>query len=293
MKLGRNTETTATYDASTADENGNCTLSFAIGGNDKGVKYSGTYNVNTRVVTIRVEPSDDGQTSEVFGAGKNFGLLYNCKVNDSLMPDTENGVYKVELGKKTNHVDVTTNKGNYGSDEQSQTVTVEKEKPVKETVGKDHTWTPSMNLLSYSVDLNPTAADLDPSKNMLTVTDKLTYYKDPNNYDRQLDLIKSSVKLYYADYDANGNPLRDENGRLIKGQLVPYSDWTMTYTSTEYENSWQQSDCTMVLTVPDERALILEYDYRVNMKYVPGWDNELRLTNTVSITKSSCRGSSL
>ncbi|MBE5796007.1 MAG: Cna B-type domain-containing protein [Clostridiales bacterium] len=283
-KIGRYTETTATYDATTADSSGNCTLSFSIGGNDKGLKYSGTYNVNTRVVTIKVQPSDDGQTSDVYGEGKTYEVLYNCKVNDDLMPDTENGEYKVELGKLVNNVTVNTEEGEYDSDSQGQTVTVEKEKPIKETVGKDHKWTPSMNLLSYSVDLNPTAADLDPSKNMLTVTDKLTYVKDPDNYDRQLALIKSSVKLFYADYDANGNPLRDENGKLIKGQQVPYSDWTMSYSSNVYENNWQQSDCTMVLTVPDERALILEYDYRVSMKYVPGWDNELRLTNTVCIT---------
>ena len=283
VKLGRYTETSATYDAATADTNGDCELTFAIGTNDTGVEYFGTYNVNTRVVTITVKPSGSG-TSEVYGNGKTFQLIYNCKVEDDLMPDTENGEYKVELGKLTNNVDVTTEKGDYGSDSQGQTVTVEKPKPITDTVGKNHNWTPSMNLLEYRVDLNPDADDLDPSKNMLTVTDKLTYYNDPDNYDRELTLIKSSVKLFYADYDANGNPIKDANGRLVKGVEVPYSDWTMSYSSTIYENSWQQSDCTMVLTVPDERALILEYDYRVSMKYVPGWDNKLYINNTVSIT---------
>ena len=259
------------------------TLTSQAGG-DMGLTITGKYNPTTNEVVVTVVKNDGATVnSDVWGEGKKFPLTYDCAIKDEYLPDTENDEYKVEFKNLINDVDVNADKVDYGSASTKNDFYVEYDRPKVEQGSKGHDWTPSLQTLHYTVDINPSAADMDPSKNMIDVTDVVSYWHNDGTYNRVLSLVKESVKLYYADYDAYGNPAKDASGRLIIGQEVPYSDWTMAYYENFVDDSWSTSTCTMELRVPDARALILEYDYFVDMTEVKGWDHPLNVSNKVTV----------
>ena len=108
----------------------------------------------------------------------------------------------------------------------------------------------------YTIKINPTGKNLVPGKNYLTLTDTLTVEK---GFTATLDL--DSVKLYDAnDLD---NPLPD-------------TLYTFTYSTSVNANG--ENVYTMVLTVPDQRALVLKYSYSTNAK-----NQEVKLKNTADL----------
>ncbi|MGN0794428.1 MAG: Cna B-type domain-containing protein [Aristaeellaceae bacterium] len=274
-----------TYDASaTADENGfvDLTLTSQAGG-DMGLTITGKYNPETNQVIVTVTQNEGATVSNsVWGEGKKFPLTYTCAIKDEYLPNVELGQYEVNY-TLVNDVTVEADGAEYGGDSTSDDVTVKYEKPQIKVGSKFYGgFDKGYQVLNYRVDLNPTAADLDPSKNMIDVTDVLSYQHADGSYNRVITLVKESVKLYYAEYDAYGNPVI-KDGELVKGQEVSYADWTMAYYENFVDNGWGTSTCTMELTVPDSRALVLEYQYSIKATEVDGWDNLINATNTVTV----------
>ena len=112
------------------------------------------------------------------------------------------------------------------------------------------------NGADYTIKINPTGKNLVPGKNYLTLTDTLTVQK---GFTATLDL--ESVKLYDAnDLD---NPLSDNS-------------YTFSYFTSVNEAG--ENVYTMVLTIPDQRALVLKYSYDTNAK-----NQSVKLKNTADL----------
>ncbi len=112
------------------------------------------------------------------------------------------------------------------------------------------------NGADYTIKINPTGKDLVPGKNYLTLTDTLTVQKD---FAATLDL--ESVKLY----DAND-------------LSTPLSDNSYTFSYFTSVNEAGENVYTMVLTIPDERALVLKYSYDTDAK-----NQNVELKNTANL----------
>jgi len=258
--------------------------------------YSATYNAATGEITITLD-GEYWRGKNLMGKGKEIWLSYYCRVTDENMPNHQDGQYRKELGEVTNSATLSSNEGHLGHDEQTQTVTIEQTKPYIETLTKNAPiYDQSERTLHYQVDINPSQVDLDPEKNSITVVDKASYSQSNPKVpiagteieaNRKLTLLPETVKLYYADYDANGQPLM-ENGNLVIGQEVDISQWQFIYTE---DDSQDWASRTMKLVVPDACALVLVYDYRVSMS--PQHNNvALDITNTVDIENDDNQGKS-
>ena len=94
---------------------------------------------------------------------------------------------------------------------------------------------------SYTVTINPTAKDLVPGSDTVTLTDTLTVEK---GFTARLDL--DSVKLY--DY-----PKQDGD--------LPLPDTMYEFYYTSGPDASGQDTHTMKLVLPDSQAFVLEYDY--------------------------------
>ena len=94
---------------------------------------------------------------------------------------------------------------------------------------------------SYTVTINPTAKDLVPGSDTVTLTDTLTVQK---GFTARLDL--DSVKLY--DY-----PKQDGD--------LPLPDTMYEFYYTSGPDASGQDTHTMKLVLPDSQAFVLEYDY--------------------------------
>ena len=275
LKLGESTDGGKTYPL---------VMVYHYDQNQELTGYQASYNAETGVVTITL---DRNIWNNVFGE-QNRITVY-CKVADEYMPNVQDGQYSKELGAVTNSVTVTTDQGQLGNDSQTQNVTVTQTRPDFKTVDKDSPAVEGGKLLHYQVDINPTQQDMDPAKNSITVVDQVTYSqsqpaiqkgKDTLYADRKLTLLPDTVKLFYADYDENGEPILVD-GRLQIGEEVDASKWTMEYLE---DDSNDNAIRRMTLDVPDGRALILVYDYQVSMNPLAEYRNTpLSVSNSVKV----------
>jgi hypothetical protein len=185
-----------------------------------------------------------------------------------------------------------------GHDGQTQHVTVTQQRPTFTPVRKnDPLFDARSRTLHYSVDINPTRQDMDPANSEVVFQDTVSYSQThptqvvnnvSMNAQRKLTLLYDSVKLYEAQYDANGDPVFDLSGRLLPGELVDPSKWVMDYVENDApENPWNYgvenpATRTMMVTVPDNRAFVLVYDYAVSMNTHPKYNNvPLNIKNSV------------
>ena len=127
------------------------------------------------------------------------------------------------------------------------------EKSGKQSVNADGAHT---NGADYTIKINPTGKDLVPGKNYLTLTDTLTVQK---GFSATLD--RESVKLY----DAND-------------LSTPLSDNFYTFSYSTSVNAAGENVYTMVLTIPDQRALVLKYSYDTDAK-----NQNVKLKNTADL----------
>lgn len=200
-----------------------------------------------------------------------------------------------EVGKKvtanlTNTVTVSVDKKAYDSDEQTQIVTIGKDKSDNpsspsegsdstkiskvqtgetknknyDTSGKGSVNTDSVgytHVLNYSVDINPQAEDLASGSDTLTLTDTIEYYKEHVTY----TLLQSSVVLY----DANGN-------------VVPNSAWSWTYKDVAQLKDYPTYTRYGIITVtlPDSGHYTLKYNYQISDASDGSW---LEAKNTAKL----------
>lgn len=120
---------------------------------------------------------------------------------------------------------------------------VQLDKDGKPVVLKDNkpTTSPS-NKVRYYVDINPAGKDLNPGGNTITLTDTM---ENTSRYDPQIDL--SSVKLYA--YDVSAEHHYAESGVI---------------SSDRYSVKYDQATARLTVTVPDELACVLVYDYKLD-----------------------------
>ncbi|WP_287969575.1 hypothetical protein [Streptococcus sp.] len=227
------------------------------------MKVSGKIS-SDNVVTLNFSTTDGRTLKESIGGNNDFWLTFTTAYNN--LP---------EAGKKvtdtlTNTVSVVVD-GNkdYGSDSQTQIVTLGKDKntPSVKPITKTGSWDNTNRNLHYSLSINPNADDLVDGADKLTLTDVLNIY----GIDISLVLNHSSVKLYYAD----------------SGKEVPTSEWSWKVSSTD--DGWGNLTSTLTIGLKDSTAYTLKYDYVVT-KQNPNSDGAYWPRN--SATLSGVSGSS-
>lgn len=242
----------------------------------KDIDVSGS--ISDQTVNLSLTLKSDATRPETFTKGSLITITYKCKIDNFDPNATENQ----ELGTFKNTVSVHVNNDYYGSDNQEQTITQDVPKVTVKEVDKNYIWNNESRKLSYSIDINPEAKDYIEKSDQLTLIDTLTYYQDNGYANRHLSLVHSSVKLYYAQTDENGVPLKDDNDRLIKAEEVPIDKYKWTYSELEDEWNLGKIYCKITASIPDEFALIFEYKYDVQMDPQNEWDaSSLKVSNSV------------
>ena len=106
------------------------------------------------------------------------------------------------------------------------------------------------NVITYSVVLNAYGRDLIENSDKLNIHDELTY-ASPSNNPVRLRLVPGSVKLYEIDMNLDGS--YEKLGVLTSNYSYAESS-AANYGTTNWTH-------TIDLTVPDGKALLLEYQY--------------------------------
>ena len=143
------------------------------------------------------------------------------------------------------------------SDSSSATATVEMSKVSKSSAG----YHDDTNTISYAVTINPAGEEVLDGNN-LTVTDTLNYTDHVNDI-KGISLIPGSAKLYRRNADGS------------KGEdITPNGGWISVTDANGI--------CTLVASVPDKTACILEYKYLFEYKNISRKDYLISNTAVVS-----------
>ena len=143
------------------------------------------------------------------------------------------------------------------SDSSSAKATVEMSKVSKSSAG----YHDDTNTISYAVTINPAGEELLDGNN-LTVTDALNYTDHVNDV-KGISLIPGSAKLYRRNADGS----RGED-------ITPNGEWISVTDANGV--------CTLVTSIPDKTACILEYKYLFEYKNISRKDYLISNTAVVS-----------
>ena len=233
----------------------------------------------------------------------NLNVKVYCKIDEDLLATAKNG--KLELGWLKNELDVQYDATLYHK-EQKVELTYEEEtvKPSNVEKGFRVKGGDQQARITYTIDINQSGAELNPASSTLTLTDKLTYdvlgWAGEYPYLRNVTLDEGSFRLYEALKDENGNPILvvDESGKghLLRGAEIEKYLWKMEFTETEniywhpsysYGEKVQgtvpaQRYLDITVTVPDSKALILEYTAQENILLPPEVTNEYNFNDVSS-----------
>ena len=201
-------------------------------------------------------------------------IIYKVRITDE---DFKNAVGKISIFK--NNTIEWEGKGKDGSG-----ITVNKES--EDTKKRGHVDEDDNNLIDYTVDINPSGADLDETSDTITLTDNFKVYTVDTNGkpttneagDVYAYLQLGEVRLYeyktYYQFNEDGSLKTDEEtGEPIK------SSNPFEISSARYSISYDQKKNEMKVTVPDELACVLEYQYLLK----PGAYDKLAVQNQVSL----------
>ena len=253
-------------------------------------------------INISMKPNENTGGSETILNGKaDMTVKVHCKIADDFLANAVNG--KLELGVLNNQLDVRYDAALYHKEQKTE-LTYEEEtvKPINVQKGYSVKGGDQQARITYTIDINQAGAELSPSSSTLTLTDTLSYdvvgwcNNWPNNYIylRDVTLDEGSFRLYEALKDENGNPILnvDENGKghLVRGAEIEKYLWKMEFTETEEGNKTYQYPAqgtpsfsgstvntrklNITVTVPDGKALILEYTAQENILLPPEVTNE-------------------
>ena len=255
-----------------------------------------------QTINISMKPNENTGGSETILNGKSdMTVKVHCKIADDFLTTAVNG--RLELGVLNNQLDVKYDAALYHK-EQNTELTYEEEtvKAVNVQKGYSVKGGDQQARITYTIDINQAGAELNPASSTLRLTDTLSYdvvgWCDnwPNNYYylRDVTLDEGSFRLYEALKDENGNPILnvDENGKghLVRGAEIEKYLWKMEFTETEKGTSnyqypaqgtpsfagstAQTRKLNITVTVPDGKALILEYTAQENILLPPEVTNE-------------------
>ena len=253
-------------------------------------------------INISMKPNENTGGSETILNGKaDMTVKVHCKIADDFLANAVNG--SLELGVLNNQLDVRYDAALYHKEQKTE-LTYEEEtvKPINVQKGFSVRGGDQQARITYTIDINQAGAELSPSSSTLTLTDTLSYdvvgwcNNWPNNYIylRDVTLDEGSFRLYEALKDENGNPILnvDENGKghLVRGAEIEKYLWKMEFTETEEGNKTYQYPAqgtpsfsgstvntrklNITVTVPDGKALILEYTAQENILLPPEVTNE-------------------
>ena len=253
-------------------------------------------------INISMKPNENTSGSETILNGKSdMTVKVHCKIADDFLTTAVNGT--LVLGVLNNQLDVKYDAALYHK-EQNTELTYEEETVEAVNVQKGYSVKggDQQARITYTIDINQAGAELNTASSTLTLTDKLSYgVVDscgdwPNRYIylRDVTLDEGSFRLYEALKDENGNPVLDVdesgNGHLVRGAEIEKYLWKMEFTETEEGTSnyqypaqgtpsfagstAQTRKLNITVTVPDGKALILEYTAQENILLPPEVTNE-------------------
>ena len=253
-------------------------------------------------INISMKPNENTGGSETILNGKaDMTVKVHCKIADDFLKNAVNG--SLALGVLNNQLDVGYDAALYHKEQKTE-LTYEEETVEAVNVQKGYSVKggDQQARITYTIDINQAGAELNPASSTLTLTDTLSYdvvgwcNNWPNNYIylRDVTLDEGSFRLYEALKDENGNPILnvDENGKghLVRGAEIEKYLWKMEFTETEEGNKTYQyppqgtpsfsgstvntRKLNITVTVPDGKALILEYTAQENILLPPEVTNE-------------------
>ena len=247
-------------------------------------------------INISMKPNENTSGSETILNGKSdMTVKVHCKIADDFLATAVNG--RLELGVLNNQLDVKYDAALYHK-EQNTELTYEEETVEAKNVQKGYSVKggDQQARITYTIDINQAGAELNPSSSTLTLTDTLTYdvlgWAGVYPYLRDVTLDEGSFRLYEALKDENGNPILDVdesgNGHLMRGAEIEKYLWKMEFTETEnihYRPEYSYGEkvkgtvpgqryLNITVTVPDGKALILEYTAQENILLPPEVTNE-------------------
>lgn len=268
---GSDSEYTVNSNGTFSKQSGNFEDEFSI----EGSKYEN--NIFTLVIKR--------QSGKTLPKAMEFEITVKCEVD---------GAQEMVAGTKytfTNEASAKLDDLDIGSSSQTQEWTKKDTTVVKNAVDKSGAYDATNNRAKYSIVLNPEAKDLVQDTEQLTLTDVLDSYdgtydtggKDNNKVTVHVELIPSTVKLYYA--------VDDGNGGYKEGEEVTRWAWTYKEEPKPYNN--MHTNHTITATgIPDSKALIFKYEYQIKVD-VPdtSYDKaQLWISNEATLSGTSCSG---
>ena len=253
-------------------------------------------------INISMKPNENtGGPETVLNGKADMTVKVHCKIADDFLKNAVNGT--LVLGVLNNQLDVGYDGVLYHKEQKTE-LTYEEETVEAVNVQKGYSVKggDQQARITYTIDINQAGAELNPASSTLRLTDTLSYdvvgWCDNwlNNYIylRDVTLDEGSFRLYEALKDENGNPILnvDENGKghLVRGAEIEKYLWKMEFTETEEGNKTYQYPAqgtpsfsgstvntrklNITVTVPDGKALILEYTAQENILLPPEVTNE-------------------
>lgn len=253
-------------------------------------------------INISMKPNENtGGPETVLNGKADMTVKVHCKIADDFLKNAVNGT--LVLGVLNNQLDVGYDGVLYHKEQKTE-LTYEEETVEAVNVQKGYSVKggDQQARITYTIDINQAGAELNPASSTLRLTDTLSYDvvgwcdNRPNNYIylRDVTLDEGSFRLYEALKDENGNPILnvDENGKghLVRGAEIEKYLWKMEFTETEEGNKTYQYPAqgtpsfsgstvntrklNITVTVPDGKALILEYTAQENILLPPEVTNE-------------------
>ena len=249
-----------------------------------------------QTINISMKPNENTGGSETILNGKaDMTVKVHCKIADDFLKNAVNG--SLALGVLNNQLDVRYDGALYHKEQKTE-LTYEEEtvKAVNVQKGYSVKGGDQQARITYTIDINQAGAKLNPASSTLRLTDTLTYdvlgLAGVYPYLRNVTLDEGSFRLYEALKDENGNPILDVDesgkGHLLRGAEIEKYLWKMEFTETEniFSNSNYnynekvkgtvpaQRYLNITVTVPDGKALILEYTAQENILLPPEVTNE-------------------
>ena len=247
-------------------------------------------------INISMKPNENTGGSETILNGKaDMTVKVHCKIADDFLANAVNG--SLALGVLNNQLDVKYDAALYHKEQKTE-LTYEEETVEAVNVQKGYSVKggDQQARITYTIDINQAGAELNPASSTLRLTDTLTYdvlgLAGVYPYLRNVTLDEGSFRLYEALKDENGNPILDVDesgkGHLLRGAEIEKYLWKMEFTETEnvFSNSnYNYSEkvkgtvpaqryLNITVTVPDGKALILEYTAQENILLPPEVTNE-------------------
>ena len=247
-------------------------------------------------INISMKPNENtGGPETVLNGKADMTVKVHCKIADDFLATAVNGT--LVLGVLNNQLDVKYDAALYHKEQKTE-LTYEEETVEAVNVQKGYNVKggDQQARITYTIDINQAGAKLNPASSTLRLTDTLTYdvlgLAGVYPYLRNVTLDEGSFRLYEALKDENGNPILDVDesgkGHLLRGAEIEKYLWKMEFTETEnvFSNSNYnysekvkgtvpaQRSLNITVTVPDGKALILEYTAQENILLPPEVTNE-------------------